>query len=559
MGPDGKVQVLGGAGRFVDARRQALNDRVSEAIQRLRSPDWCHDPSQQLDVVRLVRLLEGSEACPVTVDVMAQLTREARLAFAKLPGQSAARFDTIVKLPSEEDVARALAYQPRSSSRYPGEEVYPTDGWLGEYLRWCQEGEVPLGWHFWAGVAALSAACHRHIFMDRGSFFLYPVHSIFLTGPSGLRKTQALDTALAVIEAANRQISEEWKHDLRTRFSVMQDFDPRIRLLPNDANFLSLLLTLKGQTTAPLGDESVNFPTELDSCGLLALGELGTFLSKDGFAVGKTIDTLISLCDAPRQYRYTTVRQGSLILNNVALTVLACTTPHWLRENMTARMFLGGLASRILFIHRSSAGGRCYSTPASLDPVARETLGAWLALLGRRPKTPMRLSPDADRRFDEWYRDNHTRLDSGTLDERLGGYFRRKDGHVLRLAMILALTYEETREVSLERFEQALRIIDHEETPMLECFAEVARHPDAPLIHLIVQHVRRVGMIQHSDLLRRCHHFEGIGKRFPELLDMAIAMRYIVKAPPSEGRRGVWYMPLFEAGPGTPGTPRDLD
>jgi hypothetical protein len=529
-------------------------------LRVIPTPTWANDILMQLETVRFLRMDKGGIHA-VTPELHKRLWTEARLAFAKIPGQSAHRWDVLVGLPTEEDITRALEYRPRSSMRYPGEEIYPTSGWIGTYLRWCQDGEVPLCYHFWAAVVAMSAACHRNVFMDRGSFYLYPCHSVFFVGPSGLRKTQAITTANSVIEAMNRQISQEWRENIRTQPHVLYDTDPRIRQMPHDASFLAIIKTLKGPRTVMVEDDPLTLDQDLDSCAILALEELGTLLSKDGFAVNKSIDTLIALSDAPSTYRYHTERQGPLELRNVALCLVAGTTPNWIRENLTTKMFLGGLASRILFIYRQNAGGRVYDTPEPLDPVAREELARWLAQVAGLTKTPMRLSPEARVRLKEWYAINHRHVEGEGVDEKLCGYYRRKDGHVLRLAMILALSNNELPEISLQRFEEALALLNFEETTMLDCFSEVGRHPDAPVLNVILNVVRRTEPISHSDLMRRTHHLEGVGRRFRELVESLVAMQRLDKFT-INGSRSTYYRvaqdrmtPIEEATPQDLGTP----
>ena len=511
----------------------AVGSRVEEMIDVVRSPQWATDITLQLGTVTTLRLgIDGGK--PIPQEVWNRLNAECRLAFARIPHQTAHRWDRLLVLTNDEDVIRALKWEPRNSVRYLGEEVYPTDGWIGTYLRWVQEGEVPLGFHFWSAVAAIGASCHRNVFMDRGSFYLYPAHSVLFVGPPGVRKTQAVSTAMGVIGVVNRQLSREWANQLRNRPAELYTTDPRINILPNDASFLSILKQLQGNTGVTVEGDPLVLTMDQDSCGIMGLDELGTLLSKDGFAVGKTIDTLIALCDAPQQYRYHTEKQGDLTLNNVALSFLAATTPHWMRENLTTRMFLGGFSSRILFVYRLDSGGRVYPAPAPLDPVAREDLAGWLARLCRRGKTPMELTPDATARFNQWYVENHAIVDGRDLDERLGGYYRRKDGHLLRLAMVLALSYDEAPWVTRERLEQALVLLNFEEVTMLECFGEVGRHPDAPTLNILLGVLRKhQGELVYSDWMRKCHHYEGVGKRFPELVATLVAMNKVVQVVPT--------------------------
>lgn len=519
-----------------------ISNEAWALLKHIDTPEWRADPVAQLGVIRLMR---GPTFTVMPGEVQRRLPLDAKLSFSKIPGQNAERWDAILRLAGDEDIYRALQYVPLPDRRQPSEKIYPTTGWLGTYLRWAQEGEVPLGMHFWSAVSLLGAACKRNVFMDRGSFFLYPAHGVLLVGHSGLRKTQALTALKQVLTSTNRLADKWWQHQTSRppqEVPFFFDKDPRLNLLPNDVNFLGLLKKLRGGIEAKFEDSIVRLSKVQDSCGLLCLGELGSMLSKDGFSIGKTIDTLIEMLDAPDYYHYSSEKQGEVKLENVALSLVAATTPNWIQGNLTQRMSVGGFTSRLLFIYRANDDGREYAEPMPLDPLGRDALAETLLEVSLMDKMPLRLTLEAREWFLSWYHLNKAKSDSPTVDPRVQGYFRRKDGHLLRLAMVLSISEMGPRVVDLSHLQLAAAILDHEELGMLDCFLASARHPDSPLLEMIYAAIEAAGPagVGHSALMRRFYHHEGVGRRFGELVMMLMAMGRVEKVTNPHGRALVY-------------------
>src|SRR5262245_7555676 len=84
---------------------------------------------------------------------------------AKLLGRPTSWVTVLYTLPIPE-FRRALRSTPPILQRHPHEEIYPTTGWLGDYLLFTQEMEAPLGWHFWCGAVLLGLVARRNFYID---------------------------------------------------------------------------------------------------------------------------------------------------------------------------------------------------------------------------------------------------------------------------------------------------------------------------------------------------------------------------------------------------------
>jgi hypothetical protein len=203
-------------------------------------------------------------------------------------------------------------------------------------------------------------------------------------------------------------------------------------------------------------------------------------------------------------------------------------------------MSVGGFTSRLLFIYRANDDGREYAEPLPLDPLGRDALAETLLEVSLMDKTPLRLTLEAREWFLTWYHFNKVKADSPSVDPRVQGYFRRKDGHLLRLAMILSISEMGPKVVELSHLKLAAEILDHEEMGMLDCFLASSRHPDSNLLDMLYAAVESGGKVGHSALMRRFYHQEGIGRRFPELMMTLITMGRIRKADNPNGRALVY-------------------
>lgn len=65
-----------------------------------------------------------------------------------------------------------------------GLSLLPEDNWLYKYLKYTDTMESPSFFHIWSGLAALSSALQRKVFISQGDQFIYPNQYIY--GPCRL-------------------------------------------------------------------------------------------------------------------------------------------------------------------------------------------------------------------------------------------------------------------------------------------------------------------------------------------------------------------------------------
>ena len=123
------------------------------------------------------------------------------------------RLAAITKLTKFQEIVRALAIPREILPRSKDDLVYPTTGWLGAYLDYSQGNEAPGAFHFWTGVALLGAACKRNVYMDMGSYFIYPNQYILIIAPSGGKKSSSLAIGNNLLETLNLMLEDRGVHE----------------------------------------------------------------------------------------------------------------------------------------------------------------------------------------------------------------------------------------------------------------------------------------------------------------------------------------------------------
>lgn len=469
-------------------------ERLEEVLKEVRtSPGWLASADAQARSLQFL-IDHGNYLPRDDFDALSEAIRS-RL---QIPPS---RFRLMLRLDRLEDLAAALRFQASHHTRLDVEQVYPKDGWIGAYLLWSQGSEVPLGWHFWMATAVLGAAARRSLYIPMGNHIIHPNQYLLFIGPTGMRKSTAIKTGRQVVTRLNDMM------DLRD-----VEADRRIKVLPDKITPERFLQMMSSRTVpTEFGDRRT------ESCAMVCPDELTVLLGRSAFHSDMFIHLLTALYDCPEEWSAATILRQDDKLYNVAITFVGGSTPDWIRTSVSEDMFGGGFMGRCVFVYRESSGRR-FPRPDPLDPVTRdflaETLLQWVNL-NRQAVSVTKQTWDV---YDEWYCELAELIEQGDVEERMRGYFVRKPTHVLRLATLLAMSMDRTT-IQARDFDQALKIVDHEESYLEQCFAEMALHEDARWVGLVKNTIRRNGnLISRNDLNRKTYRYLGSSQALDRVL-----------------------------------------
>lgn len=338
--------------------------------------------------------------------------------------------------------------------------------WLKAYLNYTSLSESPEVFHFWTGVSTMAAVLKRRVWIDMGEFQWIPNFYIIFVAPAGIvAKSTSIDIGMQLLS------------DL--------DF---ITMGPPSCTWQALGKKLEAaQEAVPLipGDLMGDF--EYMSCVTCAVSELGTFLS---FQDDKLMSVLIDLWDSKRTvFEHSTATQGSIKIKNPWLNIIAGTTPSWLKSNAPEAMIGGGFASRVVWVYGSKKR-HLVAYPGLIKPPEERRAQREALIHDLREMAELfgaiQLSPEAIILGDEWYQKHNAERPIHMASERFGGYMARKQTHIHKLAIILALSRHDELWIEKEDLEDAIQLMTAMEASMINVFESVGVAPTSRLLNEIL-------------------------------------------------------------------------
>lgn len=312
----------------------------------------------------------------------------------------------------------------------------PKQGWLADYLEWTRYTESPSVFHFFVGATIIGSSLARRVFFDKGSYSVYPNLCVMLIAPTGrCRKTSAANLGISLLTQTGG------------------------RLLADKTTPEALVDSLKKSSTA-----------------LIYAPELAVFLGKQKYNEGM-IPLLTAMIDCPEKWTGTTIGRGDVVIAKPTISTLMCSTVDWLQTAIPSDAFGGGFMSRFLFVVQEDTP-RFFPLPPQPSKELRTDLMKRLAAF-RTLKAPVVLTPAGEDWYIKWCSDHHDAVRLGPSNGHFAGYNERKPDHVLRLALVLAVS--EGREIvdgmiqmTPEDLERAVAILTWLEASLPSTFDRVA-------------------------------------------------------------------------------------
>jgi hypothetical protein len=297
--------------------------------------------------------------------------------------------------------------------------------------------EVPQIYAVWTALCGVSACLGRRVSLRVGMLTYYPNIMVVLVGASGVKKSTPIN-------------------GLRKRiFCLPQELRPNIIATSvTPAHFVEAMIRKTNQFSM--------FSETCEGYGLIS--ELGNFLSRGAYDTGLA-ELLIDLYDC-EPYTKGTRSHGIEHVPDPCFGLLSGTTPNWIRESIPQGAVGGGLTSRFIFVYVEGRGRPVADPPFTpAHQAAMERIDRQLARLCMVPAgTEMVLSPEAYvlyvHEYDRWhmyseYWDNPS----------LSGYAQRRNGHLLKVAMCLAMS-KGSLVIEEYHFDGALSVMLKAETMM---------------------------------------------------------------------------------------------
>lgn len=348
--------------------------------------------------------------------------------------------------------------------------------WLGEYLEYTKDNEAPELFHKWSGVSIIGHVLGRKCYLDRGYFQTYPGQlMVILVGPPAVRKSTAINIAGNLVRKV-----------------------PSVRIVSDK---LSARTLIEQMDRGEVYDERIKGTRQANSEVLVLATELAAFLPKQNY-VEEIIPLLTKLSDAEDDFHYQTIAGGDIFLYNPLVSLLAASTPDWLSTSIPESSYGGGFMSRLLFVFQDSSP-RINARPernANLDRL--RTILTIRLLKFAELEGPFEWSKGAEKWWDAFYKKwkaNPNLKFSGFL----GGYAGRRPEHMLRVAMVMAVSARNELLLTapdLIRADQWLKEIEDEHHRIFETFGST---PLAGIQDRILAEVYARGPQPERDIYRK--------------------------------------------------------
>lgn len=319
--------------------------------------------------------------------------------------------------------------------------------WIDGFVEYGHVGEAPDHTLFWSGVSTIAGALGRKVWLPQVTFKWFPNMFIVIVAKPGI-----------IAKTSTGDIGMDLLHEVEG-----------IHFGPNSGTWQGLVksfIKAKEVFTYVPGN-----PQEIHSLTVYA-GELGNFLHPDD---SDCMDVLTTLWDCKNIHKET-VGDGEIHLDNPCLNVLGCTTPGWISGSVPTYMIEGGLVSRIVWVFgeekRSLVAYQQEMTQRQRD--LRRYLLDDLNVIARL-EGKFQLSPEAREWGTDWY-ERHYRVHSGGKDDsRLGGFYARKQTHIHKLAMVLAVSRGDDLVIERDDLERAEARVTLLENDLAQIFDRIGR------------------------------------------------------------------------------------
>lgn len=355
--------------------------------------------------------------------------------------------------------------------------------WLKAYTTFTGASEAPLDFHFWTGVSTIAACIRKQVWRDELIFKWTPNFYIVFVGPAGVvTKSTTLALGFSLLEKVP---GIRFGPDSMTWHGLGKDFEAAFEYFELPDPKAPGKMLQHGQS--PL------------TC---SVSELGTFLRPDDKAL---ISFLTDIWDGKdRPFRHKTQDSAGITIQNPWLNIIAATTPEWMQTNFPPTLLSEGIGSRVIFVYADMKRRHVAYPSRAVKQVdfhdTKQKLIEDLVEISKL-KGHIELTDAAFAWGEQWYMDlqnRPTNLASG----RYSSYLARKQTHLHKLAMVLAVSRGDSLIIDRVHLETANSILSTTEKSMMRVFESVGLVDEAKHLAELIPFVRAHKWITAPDLYK---------------------------------------------------------
>lgn len=342
----------------------------------------------------------------------------------------------------------------------------PPPGLIADYERlWLPTTDAPRAYHVVCGLAVVSAAIENRAYLPFGGDRILPNFFAVLLGPSSFfRKSSCLAKARKTIGRANPDA-----------------------LLPDEFSREALLRKLgqRGQ-------------------GLLTYSEFSGALATFGRDyMSGTKELLTDLYDSPETYTRL-VGSNEFKATNVCLSILAASQTGWFLEKLKGGDIRGGFLARFSFWPAFDKK-RFIAIPPEPETALLNDIVQRLRLLTTLRPQACTLEPGVSERYTKWLERHERDLHGHPRADDLSPFWSRLSVMTLKFAMLLQLSRDASRVITLDSMDRALDLTDFLKRALAHLFQdEFAFSKEQQQRQRVLRKITSSPGVTYRDLMRAC-------------------------------------------------------
>ncbi len=348
------------------------------------------------------------------------------------------------------------------------------DNWLASYIKYATPvSEVEARGHRWIGLSTIAAALGRRVWIDQVTFKWYPNMFVVIVSEAGMSKTTTLDIGADMLSSLRR---------------TSANLSNGVVFGPQKGTWQSIVERF---TKVAAHSFLVDGIKHVESPLHFSISEWSTLISAND---PEFQDMLINWWDGKPGDRSTLYRGDEVPINPIA-NMVGCTTLHTFNDMFTPRSVEGGFLSRCVIVRVNKIANIAYPAETALANPWRQAFGEKLVedLKHMAELTgPYTLAPEATEWGTNWYNTFKTETVS-RLPDFMVSWANRKQTYLHKVALLLRVSKDDTKVITLEDMQEALSYIDDIENSAQEVLGQVGMKEMARYANAIIAVVERAG------------------------------------------------------------------
>jgi hypothetical protein len=221
---------------------------------------------------------------------------------------------------------------------------------------------------------------------------------------------------------------------------------------------------------------------------------------------------------------------GDQKMYDVCISVMGASTPDWMQSMLPSDAFKGGFMSRLILIGYPENWYIRIADPPAPDEQLEKKLYEYIFEIAKK-RGEMKWTKDAKGFFESWY-NNMSSPEPGVK----ASYLERKQDHLIKIAMIIHLSFLKDLILTKESLEYSLRILNSIEPETLKMIDYISVEPRMRGVQRILEVVAGKKLITESDLLDQTWKYLIRPSEFDDIVQLLLRSKKIVFVPGEEVR-----------------------